>query len=222
MKMPEPTPVLPDVMDQIRALPASGNKLIICDVDEVILHLIRHLEDYLNDRDLMFLQHEYRFTGNIGRAADRGVLSADEVRHHLLAFFDEISHAQDLVDGADRALGALSETWDIVLLTNLPGSHNKPAREKLLASLGIPFPVVTNSGPKGGAVAALAANRSGPVVFIDDSPTNHSSVQASLPSSVQIQFIADQRFLAAIEPETHIDLLTGDWQETAAYIRSIL
>ncbi|WP_434052285.1 MAG: hypothetical protein RDA78_23985 [Roseibium sp.] len=220
--MPEPTPVLPEVLDQIRALPASDNRLIICDVDEVILHLIRHLEDYLNARDLVFLQYEYRLTGNIGRAADRGVLSSAEVRNHLLAFFDEISHAQDLVDGADRALGTLSEHWDIVLLTNLPGSHNKPAREKLLDSLGVPFPVVTNSGPKGGAVAALAANRSGPVVFIDDSPTNHSSVQASLPSSVQIQFIADQRFLGATEPEAHIDLLTGDWQETAAFIRSIL
>ena len=172
--MPEPTPVLPEVMDQIRALQFSDNKLIICDVDEVILHLIRHLEDYLHQRDLMFLNHEYRLTGNIARAADRGVLSADAVRGHLLAFFDEISHAQDLVDGADQALATLAEHWDIVLLTNLPGSHNKPAREKLLASMGVPFPVVTNSGPKGGAVAALAADRSGPVVFIDDSPTNHS------------------------------------------------
>lgn len=220
--MPEPTPVLPDVLDQIRALPASENRLIICDVDEVILHLIRHLEDYLHERELLFLNHEYRLTGNIGRAADRSVLSADEVRSHLLAFFDEISHAQDLVDGADRALETLAEHWDIVLLTNLPGSHNKPAREKLLGSMGVPFPVVTNSGPKGGAVAALAANRSGPVVFIDDSPTNHTSVQASLPSSVQIQFIADERFLAATRPDGHIDLLTGDWQETAAFIRSIL
>ncbi len=220
--MPEPTPVLPEVMDQIRALQFSDNKLIICDVDEVILHLIRHLEDYLHQRDLMFLNHEYRLTGNIARAADRGVLSADEVRSHLLTFFDEISHAQDLVDGADQALATLAEHWDIVLLTNLPGSHNKPAREKLLASMGVPFPVVTNSGPKGGAVAALAANRSGPVVFIDDSPTNHSSVQASLPSSIQIQFIADRRFLKSAEPDGHIDLLTGDWQETAAFIRSIL
>ncbi|MEM8701657.1 MAG: hypothetical protein AAGF82_07505 [Pseudomonadota bacterium] len=220
--MPEPTPVLPEVMDQIRALQFSDNKLIICDVDEVILHLIRHLEDYLHQRDLMFLNHEYRLTGNIARAADRGVLSADEVRSHLLVFFDEISHAQDLVDGADQALATLAEHWDIVLLTNLPGSHNKPAREKLLASMGVPFPVVTNSGPKGGAVAALAANRSGPVVFIDDSPTNHSSVQASLPSSIQIQFIADRRFLKSAEPDGHIDLLTGDWQETAAFIRSIL
>ncbi|MET1415170.1 hypothetical protein ABVF61_23055 [Roseibium sp. HPY-6] len=220
--MPEPTPVLPEVLAQIASLPASGNRLIVCDVDEVVLHLIRHLETYLHERDLVFLNHEYRLTGNIGRRDDLSVLSADHVRKHLLDFFDAISHAQDLVHGADIALNNLSENWDIVLLTNLPGGHNKPTREKLLGSLGVPYPVVTNSGPKGGAVAALAANRKGPVVFIDDSPTNHTSVQASLPSSVQIQFIADQRFRQATAPEDHIDLLTGDWQETADFISAIV
>ncbi|WP_305987016.1 hypothetical protein [Roseibium sp. MMSF_3544] len=219
--MSEPTPVLPDVLAQIQALPSSTRRLIVCDVDEVILHLIKHLEDYLHERDLAFLSHQYRFTGNIGQRKDRTALTSDEVRRHLLTFFDEVSHRQDMVHGADKALAKLSENWDIVLLTNLPGGHNKPLREKLLSDMGIPFPVVTNSGAKGGAVAALAAQRSAPVVFIDDSPTNHTSVQASLPSAVQIQFIADARFRANAEQDAHIDLLTGDWQETAAFIRAI-
>lgn len=220
--MPDPTPVLPEVLSQIKALPMSERQLIICDVDEVVLHLIKHLEDYLNERDLVFLKHEYRLTGNIGHRTEQTVLPAADVRKHLLRFFDETSHNQDLVFGADTALQGLADSWDIVLLTNLPGGHNKPAREKLLAGLGVPYPVITNSGPKGGAVAALAARRTGPIVFIDDSPTNHSSVHASLPASVKIQFIADHRFRAAAEPETHIDLLTGDWQETADFIRAIV
>jgi len=220
--MPEPTPVLPEVLAQIQALPASSRPLIICDVDEVVLHLIVHLEDYLNAQDLMFLNHAYRLTGNIGRRSDRQPLGADDVRRHLLTFFDEVSHRQDMVSGADAALNGLAETWDIVLLTNLPGGHNKPAREKLLGGMGIDFPVLTNSGPKGGAVAALAAGRPAPVVFIDDSPTNHTSVNASLPAARQIQFIADPRFRATMQPADHIDLLTGDWQETAAFIGDTL
>lgn len=220
--MPEPSPVLPEVLAQIKGLPVSNRPLIICDVDEVILHLIKHLEVYLNERDLVFLNHEYRLTGNIGHRKHRAAIPAIEVRKHLLNFFDEVSHRQDMVHGADASLQALAETWEIVLLTNLPGGHNKPAREKLLSGMGIPYPVVTNSGPKGGAVAALAAGRPTPVVFIDDSPTNHSSVHASLPSSIKIQFIADQRFRAATEKETHIDLLTGDWHETADFITAIL
>jgi len=220
--MPEPTPVLPEVLAQIQALPVSSRPLIICDVDEVVLHLIAHLEDYLTARDMRFLKHEYRLTGNIGRRTDEQPLGQEGVRRLLLEFFDDISHRQDMVPGADAALNTLSEAWDIVLLTNLPGGHNKPAREKLLSGMGISFPVLTNSGPKGGAVAALAAGRPAPVVFIDDSPTNHSSVHASLPSARQIQFIADARFLASAQQADHIDLLTGNWQETAAYIGDIL
>ncbi|POF29005.1 hypothetical protein [Roseibium marinum] len=220
--MPEPTPVLPEVLDQIRALPLAHRPLIVCDVDEVILQFITHLEAYLDARDLVFLKHEYRLTGNIGGKADRTALPADDVRRHLLAFFDETSHRQDMVPGADAALRELARDWEIVLLTNLPGGHNKPQREKLLSGMGIPYPVLANSGPKGGAVAALAAGRPGPFVFIDDSPTNHSSVSASLPSATQIQFVADARFRGSLLRESHIDLVTGDWQETAAFIGGIL
>lgn len=220
--MPEPTPVLPGVLAQIQSLPTSKRPLIICDVDEVILHMILHLEDYLTAQDFIFLNHEYRLTGNIAAKDTKIPLPAQQVRNHLTRFFDEESHRQTMVPEADNALQSLSDDWDIVLLTNLPGHHNKSTRETLLAGMNIPYPVVTNSGPKGGAVAALSAERSNPVVFIDDSPTNHTSVQASLPSSTQIQFIADQRFLNSVVPENHIDLLTGDWQETAAFIGTVL
>ncbi|MCV0428791.1 MAG: hypothetical protein K5905_25335 [Roseibium sp.] len=220
--MPEPTPVLPEVLAQIRSLPSSDRPLIICDVDEVILHMILHLEDYLHARDLMFLKYEYRLTGNIGGRKDGTLVPADEVRKHLLMFFEEICHRQEMVPGANSALEHLARDWDIVLLTNLPGVHNKPIREQLLSGLGIPFPVVINSGPKGGAVAALASGRTTPVVFIDDSPGNHASVQASYPAAVQVQFIADPRFLKTTEQTGHIDLLTGDWDETARFIGAIL
>lgn len=220
--MPEPTPVLPEVLDQIRRLPAGNRPLLICDVDEVVLHLIRHLEDYLAGLELHFLTNEFRLTGNIASKATGEALSGPEVRHHLDIFFADFTHRQQMVDGADIALNNLARDWDIVLLTNLPGDTNKPAREKLLASLGISYPLVTNSGPKGGAVAALATGRPGPVVFIDDSPTNHASVHATLPAAVLVQFVADERFLRKITKADHIALLTGDWQETETFISAIL
>lgn len=220
--MPEPTPVLPEVLAQIKELPTSSRPLIICDVDEVILHMIAHLEDYLHANDLRFLNHAYRLTGNIAPRDRDTPVPADQVKSLLINFFDDISHQQDMVPAANTSLESLAGNWDIVFLTNLPGSHNKLAREALLSGMGMPYPVVTNSGPKGGAVAALAGGRAAPVVFIDDSPTNHRSVQATFPTSVQIQFIADQRFLQSVDPEDHIDLLTGDWTETHRFIDAIL
>jgi len=220
--MPEPAPVLPEVLAQIRQLDFSDRPLIVCDVDEVVLHLISHLEDYLNARGLMFLNSEFRLSGNIGGKDGGAPLPSAEIRNHLSLFFDEFCSRQDMVPGAGTALSKLSGDWDIVLLTNLPGAHNKPVREELLAGFDISFPLLTNSGPKGGAVAALAAGRPSPVVFIDDSPVNHSSVNASLPSAVQIQFIADPRFRKSMKKESYIDLLTGNWQETETFISAIL
>ena len=220
--MPEPTPPSPEILAQIRALPSSSRPLIVCDVDEVILHMALHLEEYMVENDLIFLNEKYSLTGNIGGTEDRVPLPDKAVRQHLQTFFDTVCHRQDLVDGAAGALALLADDWDIVLLTNLPGEHNKPLREAHLRDLGISYPVLVNSGPKGGAVAALSGGRPVPVVFIDDSPVNHGSVHASLPSAVQIQFIASERFAAMIEPADHIDLFTGDWQQTLTFISGIL
>lgn len=222
LTMPEPHLASRHVLDQIERLPRSDRPLVICDVDEVILHMIQHLERYLDAQGLRFLQHTYRFNGNIAPKESSTALADQDVRRHLLQFFDEESHRQEMVAGADEGLAQISQTHEVVLLTNLPGDHNKPIRERLLAGMGISYPVLTNSGPKGGAVAALSAGRPAPVVFIDDSPTNHASVHASLPSARLVQFVADDRFRQSIAPEPHIDLLTGDWQETVNFVRDLL
>lgn len=220
--MAKPTPPSARVLGQIGALPPSDRPLIVCDVDEVILHMADHFTEFLGAKSLTFLSGGYRFTGNIAPIGSDTPITREAVRQLVDSFFDEESHRQRMVEGADKALRELQVDWDIVLLTNLPGAHNKPVREKLLQGFGIPYPVVTNSGPKGGAVAALAAGRPAPLVFIDDSPTNHVSVNASLPSAVQIQFVADEAFRSAVKPSDHIDLLTGDWNRTRDFIGGIL
>jgi len=219
--MPEPQAASRAILDQISALPPSSRPLVICDVDEVVLHLVRHLRTYLEDNGFKLLKQEYKLTNNIAEKASQSALPADAVKRLLQDFFDTQSHAQDLVKGADKTLHALAEDWDVLFLTNLPGAHNRPIREKLLASYGFSFPVLVNSGPKGGAVSALFAGRKEPVVFIDDSPTNHTSVQASLPSAIQIQFIADEPFRSNMTQEAHVDLLTGDWADTLSFINAL-
>ena len=219
--MPEPHAPSREILDQINALPASTRPAIICDIDEVVLHLVRHLRTYLDANGYILLEQRYRLTNNIAHKADRSLLSADAVKRLLQEFFDRQSHDQDLVDGAHEALHQLAEHRDVIFLTNLPGAHNRPLRERLLASYGFRFPLLVNSGPKGGAVAALSANRKGPVIFIDDSPTNHTSVMASLPDAVQVQFIADDAFRTNMAQEPHVDLLTGNWAQTASFISEL-
>ncbi|MBO0344745.1 hypothetical protein [Roseibium limicola] len=220
--MPEPHPVLPETLSQIRQIPASDRPLVVCDVDEVILHLIRPMEAYFADLGLVFMQRVYKLTGNIARRGENVPIAADEVRRHIHTFFDAFVHAQEVVQGAPQALRQLARNMDIILLTNLPGTHNRAARETLLKSADIDYPMITNSGPKGGAVAALSAGRQSPIVFIDDSTVNQASVHASLPTAKLIQFIADDSFRTAHLPADHIDLLSGDWAETTAFIEAIM
>lgn len=219
--MPEPHPVQPDTLVQIAALPKGTRPLIVCDIDEVVLHFIIHLEEFLARHGYRFDSHVYKLNGNIS-SADGAPASNDTVRSMIRGFFDVHAGEQRPVDGAAESLNALAELADIVLLTNLPGGHNKPIRASLLERHGISFPLVTNSGPKGGAVAALAAGRREGVIFIDDSPSNLRSVKASLADAVLIQFIADPRFLATAEPLEGIGLKTNDWRRTRAYIEGLL
>lgn len=219
--MAEPTPVLAETLRQIEALDASERPLVICDVDEVALHFIAHLEEHLESLGLSFLSHDYKLTGNIADRSGAPVPAA-EVKGLLQGFFDTWTHRQQPVDEAPQALRRLSRIADIVFLTNLPGAWNRETRARTLAGHGMDYPVVTNTGPKGGAVAALAAGRPEPVVFIDDSPQNLRSVQAALAGCVLIHFVADERFFATSDTLDGVHLKTDDWTAVEAYISTCL
>lgn len=221
MPMADPSPADPATLAQIRRLPHSIRPVVVCDVDEVVLHFIRHLEIFLDRQGFAFAEPVYRLKGNIRRRD--GSLADDATVQSLIAgFFEDECGNQQLVDGAAEALDALSASADIVLLTNLPGAANRPVRQRLLAEYGIAYPLVTNVGPKGGAVAAIASGRSGPLVFIDDSPLNIRSVRASLAGAVLVHFVADPRFLASCEPIEGVGLKTNDWAEVRTYIEALL
>ncbi|GGE83009.1 hypothetical protein H1W37_03390 [Stappia taiwanensis] len=196
----------------------SARALILCDVDEVVLNFIPHFEDYMGRSGLRFVSHEYRLAGNI--ADDDGqLLGAEAIPALLAGFFDGWCDRQTPVPGAATALASLSRHADVMFLTNLPGAQNREPRVATLRRLGMDFPLVTNSGPKGDAAATLAAGRTGPLVFIDDSPVNIRSVAATVENCILIQFIADQRFRDQAGELAEADLKTGDWSRAEAYIR---
>ena len=200
---------------------ALQRPLLICDVDEVVLHFIQPFEAWLEGQGLRFLSHRYKLAGNIA-GADGSALDQGRVGPLLQDFFDASVERQVPVDGAADALARLSAHADIVFLTNLPGAWNEAARGRTLARAGMDYPLVTNSGPKGTAAARLAAGRRAPVVFIDDSPLNLRSVAASLAGCTLIQFIADARFLANADDIDGVALKTDDWSLAEAYISQVV
>lgn len=208
-------------MEQLATLSFTGRPLVICDVDEVIVHFTRDFETYIGRHGLWLETSSFALNGNIkkrenGAAADIGL-----VNQLIDDFFAERTRHMEPIDGAIEALIHIGETADVVLLTNLPHTAGSHRRENL-AGHGLNFPVVTNSGPKGPAIRDLFSRTRKPTVFIDDSPSFIASAYDYAPDVHLVHFLHDERFARHIEPLEYVSLRTGTWKEAKPHILGLI
>ena len=209
-------------LGQLESLSFTGRPLVICDVDEVIVHFTRDFERYIGLEELWLDTSSFALNGNI-KCRNTGRPAEDaRVADLINRFFDERTRHMEPIDGAIESLLHIGEKADVVLLTNLPhtaGDH----RRANLAGHGLPFPVVTNSGPKGPAIRDLQ-RRTGraSAVFIDDSPHFISSAREHAPDVHLIHFLHDERFARHIEPLDYVSLRTGSWEEAKPHILQLI
>lgn len=203
----------------------SARALVICDVDEVVLAFAAGLDRFLAERDLILDRSSFRLSGNIRRRATNAPVGADECSALLERFKRSESHALDAVRGAADALSGLTAFADIRFLTNIhPDDHGRRAEH--LARLGMPYPVIANTGEKGPAAGRIAADHrarhdTAPAFFLDDSHANLNSVSRADAAIHLVHFIADAGF-RSVAPEVPDALLrTGSWDEAGAAIRQI-
>ena len=196
---------------QLATLRFTGRPLVICDVDEVVVHFTRDFETYIANHGMWLDFSSFALTGNIRRVKDGSPASESQVARLVADFFDERTRHLEPIDGAVEALQHIGEIADVVLLTNLPHSAGDDRRQNL-AGHGLNFPVVTNSGPKGPAINKLATNTARPTVFIDDSPSFIASAFDYAPDVHLVHFLHDERFARHIEPLDYVSLRTGDWK----------
>jgi len=131
--------------------------LLITDCDEVLLHMVAHFDDWLEEAHGIDFAFE---SGSFGDAmtvrATGAPVPTDQVWPLLDQFFREEMHRQTIVPGAVDALGRIGEVADIVILTNL-GDHAHPWRVEQLEKHGIRHEVVTNQGGKGVPARSIVA-----------------------------------------------------------------
>jgi hypothetical protein len=207
---------------QLAELRVAGHRpLLICDVDEVIVHFLRDFEDYLDGHGLWLDLSSLALNGNIRRKAGNGLVPDETVASMIDGFFAERTAHMAPVDGAVEALTDISRLASIVLLTNLPhsaGDHRRANMKKL----GLPFPVITNSGPKGPAIRHLEQQSRGPVVFVDDSPNFIASAYEHAPTVHLVHFLHDERMARHVPPIDYVSLRTDGWNEALPHIHSLL
>jgi len=208
--------------DQLAELSLRTDKpLIICDVDEVVVHFTKAFEGFLAERTLYLDTSSFALSGNIRHSESDAALPQEEIMHLIDGFFAERTEALEAIEGAVDSLLALSAAANIVMLTNLP--HH--ARDKRIANLrkhGLDFPCITNNGPKGPAISHLAGNLELPVVFIDDSPNFIASSHQHAPHVHLVHFLQDERFARHHDPFPFVSLTTSTWREALPHIQKLI
>lgn len=198
--------------------------LLICDCDEVLLHMVTHFATWLDEaHDIDFTIGSWELARNMKRRGSDTPLSREEMFGFLGGFFPAEMHRQTLVPHAREALSALAEHADIVILTNLEDQCRTPRIEQL-AGHGIVERVECNQGGKGPPVARLVAEHSAgragaPVtVFVDDLPHHHQSVAEDAPGVWRLHMVSEPKLAPGIPPAEHAHARIDDWPTAQAWI----
>lgn len=212
----------PETLAQLQAVPLeSGRPLVAVDADEVLVVFVDHLSRSLETIGYEMRLVRYELEGSMFRKGSNDPLPFDECIELINWFFREKTLEQQAVPGAAETLRRLSEDAQVVVLTNVP-RHATEARRENLTGLGIPYPLVVNSGGKGRAMAWLAAKAGAPAAFIDDSVNQLESVAKWAPDVVRIHF-AWADFIHRIYPEcAHATCQVRDWDTAEQQLRTRL
>ena len=195
--------------------------LLICDCDEVLLHMVRHFGTWLGEaHDIDFDVGGGDFMNAMTRRNGNPAPSREEMWGMLREFFPAEMDRQTLVPHAAEALARIAKTADIVILTNLQDECRQPRIEQL-ARFGIEHRVECNQGGKGEPVARLVAEYGDPVtVFVDDLAVHHESVAHYAPGVFRLHMIAEPDLAGNVTPAPHANARIDDWREAADWIEA--
>ena len=193
--------------------------LLICDCDEVLLHMVRHFGVWLGEtHDIEFTPNGADFATSMKRRDGTPAPSREEMWGMLDQFFPAEMDRQTLVPHAREALAALAGTSDIVILTNLGETCRQPRIEQL-AKFGIEHRVECNQGGKGGPVARLVAEHGNPVtVFVDDLGVHHESVAKHAPQVHRLHMVSEPALAPNVPRASAAHARIDDWREAEAWI----
>jgi hypothetical protein len=192
--------------------------LLICDCDEVLLHMVRHFRVWLDEA------HEIDFAIGAGdfaasmRRRDGETIERETMWSFLDGFFPAEMARQTLVPHAREALESLSRQAEIVILTNLQ-DHCRNHRVDQLAAHGIVHRVECNQGGKGQPVARLMAEHGDPVtVFVDDLAVHHDSVARHAPAAHRLHMVSEPELAPHTPPAPDAHARIDDWREAERWI----
>lgn len=196
--------------------------LVICDCDEVLLHMIVPFKQWLEQGEGV----RFEMVGNdFGKAMtwkeSGALLEPREVGHFLGKFFDTQMDRQMPIAGAVAGINRLAEAADVVILTNL-ADKRRDNRARQLADHGVTARVFTNQGPKGPALKAIideyAPSHS---LFIDDLPQHHESAAQAVPLTSRLHLCGEPMLaphITCAREAGHAHARIDQWSEALPWL----
>jgi hypothetical protein len=182
----------------------STRPLLIVDVDEVLGLFMHAFGRFVAERGYELRIERYALYQNLHRPGESEALDIETGRALFADYFRFGAESMEPAPHAVESLQRLSREASVVVLSNAPG-HGRQSRARWLARHGIDFPLVINEGPKGAAVARLAARTRAPAAFVDDILQHLDSAADAAPAVHRFQHVADERLrpFAPVAPDRH-------------------
>ena len=176
--------------------------LLIVDADEVLFHFMSAFLNFIEEKGHTFVFRSYALAGNVLKE-ENGIPLAREQVTDLVSDFFKVRTRQippDL-EAASVISSLLADGIQGIVLSNVPLNAVED-RRYALADAGINLPLAPWSGPKGPAVAALAAKTRKPTAFVDDIASHHESVAELAPAVYRLHYVTHpklRQLLGAVE-----------------------
>lgn len=207
-----------DLLD-LSHVAVTDRPLVVCDVDDVVLHFTDPFREFLLAQGHEFLPRSFNLIGNIIASDTRLEIDAAGVYHLIGSFFDAQEDWQLPITDVVRTLEMLSADADVVFLTAMPPRYSQQ-RRRLLDRLGLAFPLIASEEPKGPIMRRLNAERVFPTTFIDDMAYNLHSVRQHMPDSLLIHMMPEGP-LHMMAPKPQDDIVRArDWRHAEELIRA--
>ena len=179
--------------------------LLIVDVDEVLALFMHGFGRFVATRGCELRVDRFALFQNIYRHGESEHLDLAAGRTLFDDFFRFAAEDIDPTPDAAHSLRKLAQAGvTIIVLTNAP-PHAREPRARWLIKHGMDYPMIINQGPKGAAIAELAARTQKPVAFVDDLLGNLDSAAEAAPQVHRFQLVADARLrgMAPSAPDRH-------------------
>ena len=194
--------------------------LVLVDVDEVLGLFMRGFGSFLAEEGYELRIDRFALFQNIYAPGSDQHLALDEGRRLFDTFFGAHCHRMEPAPGAVAALRRLASHAEIIVLSNAPAEAQR-LRALWLDQLGLPHPLVLNSGPKGPIAAALVGQTPHRTAFIDDLIPNLDSVADHCPGIATFQHVADEQ-LRTFAPRSDRHPRIDDWAQLGEAIEAAI